>query len=415
MRSRFRSVLAGSVGLSLGVGLWLGAGLWSGGVAVAQPPPGLPPRPLPDGPRVFDTAEHAQVRLVVVTRGLSHPWGLVFLPDGRALVTEREGRLRVIRDGVLDPAPISGVPAVHARGLAGLMDVAIHPQFAENAWVYLTYSKPMGPLEDDAVRVALARGRLDGAALRDVQDLFVSDPVGGGGTAASRVIFGADGTVFMTVGGAFGASAGGRRAQDPANTIGKLVRLTDDGGIPADNPFVGRDGYRAEVFSSGHRNQLGLTIHPESGAIWAHENGPQGGDEVNLIRAGANYGWPVVSHSREYDGGRVAARTYQDGMTPSEIVWLPAIAPSGMVFYDGDRFPEWRGNLCVGALRIGSIRNTGHLQRIVLNERGEEARRESLLTELRQRIRDVRQGPDGLLYLLTDADDAALLRLEPVD
>ena len=381
--------------------------------AAAQPPPGLPPRPLPNGPLVFDTAEHPQVRLVVVTRGLSHPWGLVFLPDGRLLVTEREGRLRVIRDGLLDPQPVSGVPAVRARGLAGLMDVAIHPQFSENGLVYLTYSKPMGPLEDDEVRVALARGRLDGLALRDVRDLFVSDPVGGGGTAASRVVFGRDGTLFMTVGGAFGATGGGRRAQDPGNTIGKLVRLTDDGGIPADNPFVGREGHRPEVFSSGHRNQLGLTIHPETGAVWAHENGPQGGDEVNLIHAGANYGWPVVSHSREYSGGRVAARTWQEGMAPSEIVWLPAIAPSGMVFYDGDRFPAWRGNLFVGSLRIGSIRNTGHLQRIVFNERGEEARRESLLTELRQRIRDVRQGPDGLLYLLTDADEAALLRIEP--
>ena len=393
------------------LGVWLAVT----GTAIAQPPPGLPPLPLPDGPRVFDTAEQHQVRLVVVTRGLSHPWGLAFLPDGRLLVTERDGRLRVIRDGVLDPQPVSGVPDVHTRGLAGLMDVVIHPKFAENAWVYLTYSKPMGPGENDEVRVALARGRLDGLALRDVRDLFLSDPVGGGGTAASRVVFGRDGTLFMTVGGAFGASAGGRRAQDPASTIGKLVRLDDDGGIPDDNPFVGQDGFRPEVFSSGHRNQLGLTIHPDTGAIWAHENGPQGGDEVNLIRAGANYGWPVVSHSREYSGGRVAARTYAEGMAPSEIVWLPAIAPSGMVFYDGDRFPGWKGNLFVGALRIGSIRNTGHLQRIVFNEEGQEARRESLLTELRQRIRDVRQGPDGLLYVLTDADEAALLRLEPVD
>ncbi len=390
--------------------------LLGGAVGVtAQPPPGLPPLALPDGPRLFETAEHPQVRLVLVSRGLSHPWGLVFLPDGRLLVTEREGRLRVIRDGVLDPEPVSGVPAVHARGLAGLMDVAIHPEFSENRLVYLTYSKPMGSADNDRVevRVALARGRLDGMALRDVRDLFVSDPIGGGGTAASRVVFGLDGTVFMTVGGAFGATAGGQRAQDPGNTIGKLVRLTDDGGIPADNPFVGREGHRPEIFSSGHRNQLGLTIHPQTGAVWAHENGPQGGDEVNLIRAGANYGWPVVSHSREYSGGRVANRTWQEGMAPSEIVWLPAIAPSGMVFYDGDRFPAWQGNLFVGSLRIGSIRNTGHLQRIVFNEQGEEARRESLLTELRQRIRDVRQGPDGLLYVLTDADDGALLRIEP--
>lgn len=415
MSRRSWRLLAAVVGVALGPAAWFGGGWGPGDVAVAQPAPGLPARPLPDGPLAFETAEQAHVRMVVVTRGLSHPWGLAFLPDGRALVTEREGRLRVIRDGRLDPEPVSGVPPVHAQGLAGLMDVAIHPEFADNAWVYLTYSKPMGPLEDDAVRVALARGRLEGAALLDVQDLFVSDLVGGDGTAASRLTFGEDGTLFMTVGGAFGSDGGGLRAQDPANTIGKLVRLTDNGEIPADNPFVGRDGYRAEVFSSGHRNQLGLTTHPESGEIWAHENGPQGGDEVNLIRAGANYGWPVVSHSREYSGGRVAERTDQEGMTSSEIVWLPAIAPSGMVFYDGERFPAWRGNLFVGSLRIGGIRNTGHLQRIVFNQRGEEARRESLLTELRQRIRDVRQGPDGLLYLLTDADDGALLRLEPVE
>ena len=398
-----------------GVARWAAAaGFVLGGVAgAAAQPAGLPPLPLPDGPRVFDTAEQGRVRLVVFTRGLSHPWGLAFLPDGRILVTERAGRLRLIRDGVLDPRAISGVPEVRARGLAGLMDVAIHPGFAENQLVYLTYSKPGA----DGVRVALARGRLAGAALVDVADIFVSDPVGGGGTAASRVVFGTDGTLFVTVGGAFryGAVDVGGRAQDPADTIGKLLRLRDDGSVPNDNPFVGRDGHRPEIFSLGHRNQLGLTVHPDTGRLWAHENGPLGGDEVNLIRAGGNYGWPVVSYSRDYSGGRVAVRTWQEGMEPAEIVWLPAIAPSGMVFYDGDRFPNWRGNLFVGSLRIGGVRNTGHVQRIVFNERGEEARRESLFGELRQRIRDVRQGPDGLLYILTDADDGALLRIEPVE
>ena len=195
--------------------------------------------------------------------------------------------------------------------------------------------------------------------------------------------------------------------------MGKLLRLTDDGGVPPDNPFVGVDGHRPEVYSLGHRNQLGLTIHPETGGVWAHENGPLGGDEVNLIQPGANYGWPVVSYSRDYSGGRVAERTWQEGMRGAEIVWLPAIAPSGMVFYDGDRFPAWRGNLFVGSLRIGGVRNTGHLQRIVFNDQGQEAIRESLFADLRQRIRDVRQGPDGLLYLLTDADNGALLRVEP--
>ena len=377
--------------------------------AQQEPPPSLPAVALPEGPRLFDTAE-AHIRLVVITRGLSHPWGLAFLPDGRLLVTEREGRLRVIRDGVLDPQTVSGVPAVHAVGLAGLMDVALHPRFAENRQVYLTYSKP----GNDGVRVALARGRLNRLELTDVNDVFVSDVLGGNGTAASRIVFEADGTLYMTVGGAFGAT-GGQRAQDAGDTVGKVLRLRDDGSPPDDNPFVGEGGYRPEIYSVGHRNQLGLTIHPETGALWAHENGPLGGDEVNVIRAGRNYGWPVVSYSRQYAGPRVATRPWQEGMEQAEIVWLPSIAPSGMTFYNGDRFPTWTGNLFVGSLRTGMIRNTGHLERIVFNERGEEQRREWLLAELRQRIRDVRQGPDGLLYVLTDADEAALLRIEPLE
>ena len=371
--------------------------------------PGLPPVPLPDEPLVIATAEEPQVRVVVVTRGLEHPWGLAFLPDGGLLVTERPGRLRIVRDGVLDPEPLTGVPEVYSQGLAGLMDVALHPEFAENRLVYWTYSKPAG----EGAWVTLARGRLTEHGLADVEDLFRSDPVGG--TAASRVVFAPDGSLYMTVGGAFGAATGGPRAQDPADTVGKVVRLLDDGGIPDDNPFVCRDGYRPEIYSLGHRNQLGAAIHPATGMLWANENGPLGGDELNRIRPGANYGWPVVSYSREYSGGRVADRTFQEGMEPAEIVWLPSVAPSGMAFYDGDRFPNWRGHVFVGSLRTGMIRNTGHLERIVFNEQGQEARREWLLTELRQRIRDVRQGPDGLLYVLTDADDGAILRLEPVE
>lgn len=393
-----------------GVGTLVIAGLCLSGTVIAQAPPALPAVPLPDGPLIYETAEEPQVRVVVVTRGLSHPWGLAFLPDGQILVTERGGRLRVIRDGVLDPDPLPGVPVVQAEGLAGLMDIALHPDFEQNRLVYLTYSKP----GEDGVRVTLARGRLDATALTEVRDLFTSDPLAGSGTAASRVVFGPDGDLYMTVGGAFGETDG-PRAQDPADTIGKLVRLHDDGSVPPDNPFVGRDEHAPEVYSLGHRNQLGLTIHPETGALWAHENGPLGGDEVNVIRPGQNYGWPVVSHSRQYSGPRVATRPWQEGMERPEIVWLPSIAPSGMTFYDGERFPNWRGNLFVGSLRTGMIRNTGHLERIVFNPEGEELRREWLLADLRQRIRDVRQGPDGLLYVLTDADEAALLRLEPVD
>ena len=368
--------------------------------------PTLPPVPLPDGPLVVETAEE-RIRLVVVTRELSHPWALAFLPDGRLLITERAGRLRVIRDGVLDPQPIAGVPAVHAEGVAGLMDVALHPRFADTRLVYLTYSQPGA----DGVRVALARGALEGAALTGVETLFASDVLDGAGAAASRIAFAPDGSLFMTVGGAFGDWAD--RAQDPGDTVGKLLRLRDDGSVPGDNPFVGRDGYRPEIYSLGHRNQLGLFVHPETGVLWAHENGPLGGDELNIIRAGGNYGWPTVSYSRQYDGPRVAARPWQEGMEQPEIVWLPSVAPSGMVFYNGDRFARWSGSLFLGALRTGGVRNSGYLERLEFNANGEEQWRERILPELRQRIRDVRQGPDGLLYVLTDADEAALLRIEP--
>ena len=383
------------------------------GVAVSAQSerPGLPPLPLPDGPVIYETAEHAQVRVVVTARGLSHPWAMAFLPDGRVLVTERAGALREIRDGQLSPRPIPGVPDVLAEGLAGLMDIALHPRYVENQFLYLTYTKP----GDDGPRVALARGRLGAEGLIDVDDLFLSDVVGGSGTAASRVVFAPDGTLYMTIGGAFGIDTGAPRAQDLADTIGKVVRLHDDGRIPDDNPFVGRPGHRPEIYSFGHRNQLGLTIHPETGAVWEHENGPLGGDEINVIHAGVNYGWPVVSHSRQYSGPRVSTRPWQEGMAQPEIVWLPSIAPSGMTFYSGDRFPAWKGSLFVGALRTGGIRNTGHLERIVFNDQGEERWREWFIGDLRQRIRDVRQGPDGLLYVLTDADEAALLRLEPVE
>ena len=399
-RRRFLIVVLAVTALALGVAL-----------SAQTERPGLPPLPLPDGPLVYETAEHPHVRVVVATRGLSHPWAMAFLPDGRMLVTERAGALREIRDGHLSPRPIPGVPDVFAEGLAGLMDIALHPRYAENQLLYLTYTKP----GDDGPRVALARGRLGDQGLTDVHDLFLSDVVGGSGTAASRVVFAPDGTLYMTIGGAFGVDTGAPRAQNLDDTIGKVVRLHDDGRIPDDNPFVGRADHRPEVYSFGHRNQLGLTIHPETGAVWEHENGPLGGDEINVIRAGANYGWPVVSYSRQYSGPRVSTRPWQEGMAQPEIVWLPSIAPSGMTFYSGDRFPAWKGSLFVGALRTGGIRNTGHLERVVFNEQGEERWREWFLGDLRQRIRDVREGPDGLLYVLTDADEAALFRLEPAD
>ena len=379
---------------------------------------GIPAVPLPEEPVVYDTAQRQRIRVSVVTAGLTYPWGFAFLPDGSVLVTERLGTLRRIRDGVLDPTPIAGVPEVSLRGqLEGLMDVAVHPDFSQNRLVYLTYSKPA----PTGSTVALARGRFEGAALSEVRDVFVvADTEMTGG--ASRLAFASDGSLYMTVGGAFG----GRRplAQDPASHVGKVLRLRDDGAAPDDNPFIGRDDARPEVFSLGHRNPMGLAIHPETGEVWASEHAPMGGDEVNRILPGRNYGWPEVSYSREYYGPRVSERPWQEDMEQPEIVWIPSIAPSGLVFYSGDRFPAWRGDLFAGSLMTGRIDRTGHLERIELNRQGMEERREWLLADLRQRIRDVDQGPDGLLYVLTggsflgrdpERGAAALLRIEPVD
>lgn len=378
---------------------------------------GIPPVPLPEEPVVYDTAQRQRIRVSVVADGLTYPWGFAFLPDGSILVTERLGTLRRIRDGVLEPAPIAGVPEVSLRGqLEGLMDVAVHPDFSQNRLVYLTYSKPT----ETGSTVALARGRFEGAALSEIRDVFVADAEMNGG--ASRVAFAPDGTLYMSLGGAFG----GRRplAQDPASHVGKILRLRDDGTSPDDNPFIGRDDALPEVFSLGHRNPMGLAIHPETGEAWASEHAPMGGDEVNRILPGRNYGWPVVSYSREYYGPRVSERPWQENMEQPEIVWIPSIAPSGLVFYTGDRFPAWRGDLFAGSLMTGRVDRTGHLERIELNRQGLEERREWLLADLRRRIRDVDQGPDGLLYVLTggsflgrdpERGAAALLRIEPVD
>jgi len=369
-----------------------------------QPPPiGVPHVDLGAGPFVFDTAEQHKIRVVVVTKGLSHPWSLAFLPDGNLLITERSGRLRMVRDGVLDPQPLAGVPKVHAVRNAGLFDIALHPKFADNHLLYFTYSKPG---ENNEQATTLARGRLDRAGLTDVHDLFSGEwtSVLGG----SRIVFGRDGTIFMTTG-----AATGNLAQDPNSDYGKVLRLRDDGTVPSDNPFVGRPGYRPEIYTLGHRDQLGLTVHPATGAIYNNENGPNGGDEINLILAGRNYGWPLISYGRAYDGPRISEVPWRDGIEQPLVYWVPSIALSGMTFYSGDRFPAWKGNVFVGGMRQGEIPGTGRLERVVFNDKMEELRRESLLTDLKQRIRDVRQGPDGLLYVLTEEENGALLRIEP--
>ena len=374
------------------------------GHAEQEPEIGVPVPPLDDGPWVFDTAEQHKIRVSVVAKGLSHPWAITFLPNDDMLVTERAGRLRLVRDGMLDPHEISGVPTVRTDGNGGLMDVAVHPQFDENRLVYLTYTKPVGGGKGAP---ALARGRLEAGTLVDVRDLIVTEAYEGNSGLNGRVVFGHDGKVYMSTGGRVTDVS-----QNPMSLRGKVLRLNDDGTVPDDNPFVKHDDHRPEIYSFGHRNTLGLILHPVTGEIWQHENGPNGGDEINIVLAGRNYGWPVVSFGRDYSGARLYEPT-RDGMETPLVVWLPAIAAAGMAVYTGDQFPAWKGNVFVGSLREGGIPGTGHLERIVFNEKTEELRRETMLTELRQRIREVRQGPDGLLYVLTDADDGALLKIEP--
>ena len=393
-------------------------GRGAGRAPTAPPPINWPSPPLADGPIILDTAIQHQLQLVV-TKGLNQPWSMAFLPGGEILVTERPGRLRIVRNGVLDPAPVKGLPAVQAAGLAGLMDIALHPRFAENKLVYLTYHKPAGGVAPapgpggTPGTITLARARWDGAALVEWQDLFSAIPSGN----ASRIAFGKDGMVYMTVG--YGDTPvgnpdpAGAPPQDRMSLSGKVLRLKDDGTVPPDNPFTGRSNSRPEIFTLGHRNMLGLAVHPDTGAILESENGPNGGDEINVLQAGKNYGWPVVSYGRFYLGPRVNNHAWQEGMEDPLVFWVPAIATSGLTFYTGDRFPQWKGNVFAGGMRQGEVPRSGHLERIDFNEKWEELHRESMFWELRQRIRDVRQGPDGLLYVLTAENDGALIRMEP--
>ena len=374
-------------------------------------PPGpkpLPSPPLGEGPWTFQTTE-ALIRVSVVTKGFSHPYGLAILPDGTFLISERAGNLRVVRGGVIDPNPVPGVPQVIYRGTeAGLMDVVLHPDFEQNRWVYFSYHKPIG---NNLASNAVGRGTWDGKALTDVKEIFLSDDVD---TEVSRLAFGRDGMLYMSIGGpGTGPPASLNRPQNGNDYAGKLLRMRDDGSLPPDNPFAGRPGYKPYIYAMGFRNQLGLTINPYNGQIWAAEQGPNGGDEVNVILPGRNYGWPLASYGRDYLGPRFDAAHASRGFEEPVVYWVPSIAVSGMTFYNGDRFPNWRRNLFVGGMREGEMSPTGKLERIVFNDNWEELRRESLLRDLHQRIRDVRQGPDGLLYVVTEEQDAALLRIEP--
>lgn len=354
---------------------------------------------LPAAAQVIKSDEHA-FRVVEIVRGLEQPWSLAFLPDGRMLVTEKAGRLRIVKDGKLEPQPVAGLPEVTVHGQGGLLDVALHPRFAENSLVYLSYAAR----GNDGVGTEVARGRLAGGRLDNVQVIFRQHPKGNRGQHfGSRLVFDRAGYLYVTL----GDRGEMERAQKPDDHAGSVIRLHDDGRVPKDNPFADRAGWKPEKYTLGHRNQQGAALHPQSGLLWTHEHGPQGGDEVNVIRAGVNYGWPVITYGVNYGiGTKIGEGTTKPGLAQPIHTWVPSIAPSGMAFYMGDKFPRWRGDLFVGALKDRML--------VRLKLDGEKVvREERLLQGALGRIRDVRAGPDGFIYLLADESRAALVRLEP--
>lgn len=382
---------------------------------LAPPPPVVPAeRPAP-GPSSSENAPVVKTgyKVVEVAKGLDHPWSLAFLPDGGILVTEREGRLRLIRDGKLDPTPIAGVPAVHTGSQAGLFDVVLHPKFAENGILYLTYAS--GTRAANATRVA--RARFDGRTLSDLKVIFEAQPLKDTNNHyGARMAFLADGTFALAIGDGFEYR---EAAQDKASHLGKIVRLNDDGSVPADNPGISTPGQRNHAYSStaptsaaglytlGHRNQQGLAFDPVTGVLWSTEHGPRGGDELNIIVPGRNYGWPLITYGMDYSGAYVSPFTAKPGLEQPVVQWTPSIAPSGTAVYRGDKFPAWEGDILVGALAFT------HLRRVDIDANGNVAGESQMLTELGHRIRDVRVSPDGYVYVTTDADDGLVLRLEP--
>ena len=354
-----------------------------------------------DKTQVVQSEKHA-FRISTLLTGLENPWSVAFLPDGRMLITERAGRLRLVSaDFKLDPKPIEGLPEVVSHGQGGLFDVVLHPQYAQNAWIYWAYNAP-GP---GGWGTALARGKLQGQRMTDVQVLFSMQPkTRSGFHFGGRIVFDQAGFVYLTLG-----DRGDKdRAQKMDDHAGSVIRLHDDGRVPANNPFVKRAGAFAEKWTLGHRNMQGAALHPQTGELWTHEHGPQGGDELNVMRAGLNYGWPVITYGVNYGlGTKIGEGQEKPGMVQALKVWVPSIAPSGMAFVSGSQFPQWQGSLLIGALR-GQM-----LVRLTLD--GEKVVSEERLFQGRPgRIRDVRMGPDGLVYLLTDEAQGALLRLEPV-
>ena len=374
------------------------------GVPVA--PTGLADQPLKEGPFSYHTGEGQDIRVNVIARA-EYPYSMAFLPSGEMLFTTRPGEIRVVRNGVLDPKPVTGGPPSRWSGKSGAlgavhgyMSLAVHPGFNQNHWIYFSYSKQP---EGDKRETAVARAVYKNGALSDVRDIYHSEALRG----AVSITITPDNMLWV--------ATSGDNAQDPKVPAGKVLRLHDDGSVPKDNPFVGKQDYLPEIYTIGHRSSMGLAVHPTTHEIWLSEMGPDGGDEINLIKPGRNYGWPLVSLGRTYPGpwqSKTNEPTHA-GYEPPVVYWVPSISVSGLTFYTGDKLPKWKGDLFVGGVRTGEIPGTGHLDRVLLNDNMQELRRESLLNDLHQRIRDVKQGPDGFLYVATDEEKGAILRIEP--
>lgn len=410
MRTRFTEVATIAM---------VAAAIWS---APSSAQPRRPQFDLGAGPWTYSTFEQGmRIRVSVVTRGLSHPWGMVFLPGtaavenpmGDALITERDnGQVRLLKGGRLEPEPVAKIGELFP--VSELFDIALHPNFEQNGFVYFSYiKKGARPDGTDGYYVtnALLRGRFDGKRIENIEEIFEAKSWSTNfGGASSTVMFQPDGTLLLSSSHRLHLD----RPQRLDTHIGKILRLNDDGSVPGDNPFVGVEGALPEIYSYGHRSVMRFAIHPTTGETWEIENGPLGGDEVNILKPGLNYGWPVVSFGYDYDGSEVTpgTRPWGEGMEQPKLAWVPSITVSSLAFYTGDKLPAWKNNLFATSMVTGRLPGTGHLQRVVLNENG-ELRREQLLNDLRQRIRYVRQGPDELLYLLTDENDGVVLRIEP--
>ena len=447
MTKSIRRLALASMGLLGPLALGLGPDLFAqqdvpmrGTTPVA--PQGLKAPPLPDAPVRYETGEGQNIRVSVFARGFSNPWSMAWVSDDTMLVAERGGAIKVVRNGIVDPQPVAGAPRAVAAGLSGT-DLALHPDFERNRVIYISYTKPLDPQPGAAApaapapaaagaapapagaagaaaggrgaagggrggrgagqqtRLAVARAVWNGKGFTDVKDIFVGEGGSGG-----PIVFGGDGMLYV--------AHGGGDTQNARTLGGKILRLTDEGKVPPDNPFVGRADARPEIFTMGHRTFLRMAKHPLTGAIWQIENGPNGGDEVNILAPGANYGWPQISLGRTY-GGPWQGPFSKEGFRDPVIYWMPAIAVSSITFYTGDRLPKWKGDVFVSGMRYGEIPGTGRLDRILINKNYEELRRETLLGDMRRRIRDVKQGRDGLLYVATDEADAVILRIEPAE